>query len=120
MNGIRFQNTTNLKDYLKNSKCFEQIRMKTERLTKENQIEEFMFLGLRKTAGISKAEFQRKFGCSAEQIYKAVLKKWKEKGLLEENENRIWLTPQGILVSNIILADFLLEESEGENLILTK
>lgn len=71
-------------------------------------------------AGISKAEFQKKFGYTVEQIYKKVLEKWEKSKLLEEDENRIWLTQQGILVSNVILADFLLEESEEENLIFKK
>lgn len=120
INGIRLQNTTDFKNYLENSRYLERLYIKKEQLTKRSQIEEFMFLGLRKMAGISKAEFQKKFGYTVEQIYKKVLEKWEKSKLLEEDENRIWLTQQGILVSNVILADFLLEESEEENLIFEK
>ena len=44
-----------------------------------------------------------------DSIYGEAIRKWKKKGLLEEGEDRVWLTRGGIDVSNVILADFLLE-----------
>ena len=43
---------------------------------------EFMFLGLRMTRGISKAEFEWQFGSEIDAIYGDVLRKYKSMGLL--------------------------------------
>ncbi len=109
LNGVRFQNTTDFKSYQKKEKRLEERERGAERLTITNQMEEFLFLGLRKMAGVSKTEFQKRFGYSMDSIHGEVIRKWKKKGLLEEGEDRVWLTRGGIDVSNVILADFLLE-----------
>ena len=69
---------------------------------------EFMFLGLRMTKGVSKAEFLEGFGVPIESVYGKVLDKYKSVGLLEETEGRIFLTRAGIHVSNGVMAEFLL------------
>ena len=43
-------------------------------------MEEFMFLGLRMTEGISERQFERNFGCRIEDIYGSVLAKYKDDG----------------------------------------
>lgn len=67
---------------------------------------EFMFLGLRMTRGISKAEFERQFGSEIDAIYGDVLRKYKSMGLLLEENGRIFLSREGIHVSNSVMADF--------------
>ena len=79
-----------------------------QELTRQEQMEEFMFLGLRLTAGISRREFQEYFLTPIENIYGAELKKLKEEGLLICSEDRIYLTKRGIDVSNIVFEEFLL------------
>lgn len=79
-----------------------------QELTRQEQMEEFMFLGLRLTAGISQREFQECFQTPIENIYGNELKKLKEEGLLICSEDRIYLTKRGIDVSNMVLAEFLL------------
>ena len=49
---------------------------------------EFMFLGLRMTRGIAKAEFERQFGSEIDAIYRDVLRKYKSMGLLLEENGR--------------------------------
>lgn len=71
-------------------------------------MEEFMFLGLRMTQGISTAEFEEKFGKEIHAVYGGVLKKYEAMHLLQEHSGRLALTRDGISVSNVILADFLL------------
>ena len=68
---------------------------------------EFMFLGLRMTRGILKAEFERQFGSEIDAIYGDVLRKYKSMGLLLEENGRIFLSREGIHVSNSVMADFL-------------
>lgn len=109
MNGVRFRNPSDLEEYQKYKVNLEPYYIEVERLTLTNQMEEFMFLGLRRMDGISKREFKRRFGYFLESVYGEVIKKWEKEGFLEEAEDRIWLTQKGIDVSNVVLADFLFE-----------
>lgn len=105
----RFSNTSDFSFYLKNSGSPEKIREDRETLSLEAEMSEFMFLGLRMTEGVSKAEFLEGFGVPIENVYGKVLDKYKSMGLLEEKEGRIFLTREGIHVSNGVMAEFLLE-----------
>ena len=104
----RFANTQDMKKYLENSRNPEKIREKEPSLTREDEMAEFMFLGLRMTKGISKADFQRCFGCTIESVYGEVLEKYESMELLLEKDGRIFLSREGIHVSNSIMAEFLL------------
>lgn len=104
----RFANTADMKKYLENSRNPEKIREKEPSLTREDEMSEFMFLGLRMTKGISKADFQKCFGCTIESVYGEVLEKYESMGLLLEQDGRIFLSREGIHVSNSIMAEFLL------------
>ena len=104
----RFSNTSDMQEYLKNSSAPEKIRKNRELLTREDEMAEFMFLGLRMTQGVSKKEFQEYFGTVIENIYGEVLKKYKKQGLLLEESGRIFLSREGVHVSNAVMADFLL------------
>lgn len=104
----RFSNTSDFSLYLNNSGFPEKIRGDRETLSLEAEMSEFMFLGLRMTKGVSKAEFLEGFGVPIESVYGKVLDKYKSVGLLEETEGRIFLTRAGIHVSNGVMAEFLL------------
>ncbi len=104
----RFSNTTDPKKYSKNSSCPELIREKEPTLTREDEMAEFMFLGLRMTNGIAKADFCRNFDCTIESVYGKVLEKYEAMDLLREKDGRIFLSRQGIHVSNVIMSEFLL------------
>ncbi len=104
----RFSNTSDFSAYLKESGSPETIRENREILSLEDEMSEFMFLGLRMTEGVSKAEFLESFGTPIESVYGKVLDKYKNMGLLEEKEGRIFLTRAGIHVSNGVMAELLL------------
>ena len=104
----RFTNTRDMKIYLADSRNPEKIREKEPILTREDEMAEFMFLGLRMTDGISKADFEQRFGCVIESVYGGVLRKYKSMGLLLEGDGRIFLSRKGIHVSNVVMAEFLL------------
>lgn len=125
---IRFNNIHSLQEYLnrmnenhlqnahdnfseKESKKIEQdflgIRENVNSLTKNQQIEEFMFLGLRKTSGISKQDFLNRFDIPMDSIYKDVLDNLEKAKLIVTDKDRVRLTDYGIDVSNRVLAEFL-------------
>lgn len=103
----RFNNTRDIREYLQNSSEPDKIRREIEHLSDKEEQEEFMFLGLRMTGGISEKEFQNCFGKSLDSVYGKVLKKYSAMGFLEKNGSYWYFTRQGIHVSNQILADFL-------------
>ena len=113
---VRFSNTRNLKDYLgkylKNATVA--IKENRQELSVEEQMEEFMFLGLRMMRGVSAGKFSDLFGKTIEQVYPGSVEKYCRQGLLQKipeqgsGEVRIALTERGIDVSNVIMADFLL------------
>ena len=104
----RFSNTADRKKYLENSFSPELIREREPILSREEEMAEFMFLGLRMTEGVARTDFEQIFGCCIEQIYGDVLKKYESMGLLQEKNGRIFLSRAGIHVSNSVMADFLL------------
>ena len=104
----RFSNTADRTKYLENSFSPELIREREPILSREDEMAEFMFLGLRMTEGVARTDFEQIFGCCIEQIYGDVLKKYESMGLLQEKNGRIFLSRAGIHVSNSVMADFLL------------
>ena len=81
-----------------------------EHLERKAQIEEYMFLGLRMTEGISRQEFEQTFGLALDDIYGDVLRKHICDGLMEEPEPGTFrLTGRGVEISNRVLSDYLLD-----------
>lgn len=76
-------------------------------LSRQEQMEEFMFLGLRLMKGVEEAAFQKAFGESVDAVYGAVVSRLTKQGLLERAGGRLFLTPRGIDVSNVVFAEFL-------------
>lgn len=77
-------------------------------LTKNAQMEEFMFLGLRMTEGIQKNQFYQAFGFTVDHIYRDVVQKLSAQELLVDTTTSVYLTDKGIDLSNYALAQFLL------------
>ena len=81
-----------------------------EILSRENEMEEFMFLGLRKIQGVSEEKFLEMFETAMKDVYGDVISTMKEKDLLEEADGYVRLTEAGIDVSNYVMSEFLIEE----------
>ncbi|MBO5484125.1 MAG: oxygen-independent coproporphyrinogen III oxidase [Lachnospiraceae bacterium] len=115
----RFSNQTRIGEYKKYVQKLEQSERWTEwefaelsPVNRQMQMEEFMFLGLRMQQGISKKEFKRRFGVDIDIVYGDVFKRLFQDNLLAGDgfHDRIYLTNRGIDLSNMVLAEFLLEE----------
>lgn len=78
-----------------------------EKLSVEDQMEEFMFLGLRKTAGISPEDFRRSFDRNIMDVYGEKLIKLEKQGLIRNSGARISLTERGTDISNYVFSEFI-------------
>lgn len=106
---IRMSNTKDMKTYLERCTQPKTMREDVQFLEEPRQMEEFMFLGLRKTRGVSKKEFRRTFGREMDMVYEKALHKCLENGMLLEHKDRIFLSEEGTLLSNMVLSEFLFD-----------
>lgn len=84
------------------------IREDIQELSEQERMEEFMILGLRMTEGVSEVEFEKLFHIKIDQIYGDIFKKYCLGGFLRRERGRIFLSREGISVSNTILSEMLL------------
>ena len=104
---FRIANVPDLERYLAGSGLL--CGAETEEVTGKSYIFEYLMMGLRMTAGISKADFRTTFGREIADIIPETLSNWKERGLVSERENEVALTKQGLLLLNQFLLDALSE-----------
>ena len=110
INGKRLVNTIDIKDYIEKINKEESVVIEEYTYTLEDEIEEYMFMGLRLTSGINLLEFKSKFNKDIYSIYKNVIEKNIKRGLLVENNSNLLLTKKGIDLANDVMSDFILEK----------
>ena len=86
----------------------EQLCEDVQVLTKEEEMEEFFYLGLRRTAGVSEIDFVKRFSVDMHKIFGAVLEKQCKEGYLLHDNAHYRFTEVGVNLSNVLLAEFLL------------
>ena len=109
LEGRRFTNPADKKEYWQATRTSYQRYRATAPESQKERMEEYMFLGLRTARGVSREDFKKLFGCPFPREYERNLLELYRQGMVEQKEGRIYLTDQGIDVSNIILASFLLD-----------
>ena len=107
INETRLRNTDNLEYYIANASNPERLKKETEILTKTAQMEEYMFLGMRKTEGVSISRFAALFGKAMEYYYGKQIQKLQKDGLIQVKGDYMMLTKRGIDVSNHVLSEFI-------------
>lgn len=115
IDNVRYANTRDIYEYIngfpkvdtENRNLWSAIDS-SEVVSRNAQMEEFMFLGLRMIDGFHRDEFEAAFGVPIEGVYGETLKQLQQEELLLKQEGRIRLTEKGIDVSNYALSQFLL------------
>lgn len=103
VNGERFHNTCDFKKYI----SFEGLGEDREILTEKEKQEEFMFMGLRITEGISENVFKERFAKSIYDVYGSQIRELTLNKLLISDKERLYLSDRGIDVSNQIFEKFI-------------
>ncbi|MEL3974174.1 radical SAM family heme chaperone HemW [Rossellomorea oryzaecorticis] len=107
INGVRYSNYGPLKKYMDPINEGRLPTIQEHTVTREEMMEEEMFLGLRKVDGVSKAAFTEKFGCSIESVFKPSLEEMQNRKLLLVDDERVALTKQGRFLGNEVFQSFL-------------
>ena len=108
VDGVRYKNHGPIRHYLQAVEAGN-ARVQEEVLTLKEKMEEEMFLGLRKRAGVSKKRFEEKFGLSFEDQYGAVVSELTEQGLLVPDRDIVRMTKQGLFLGDTVAEKFILE-----------
>lgn len=88
--------------------CMDRGIASFERLDTAAEMEEFMFLGLRLTDGISPDDFEASFHRTLNDVYGDVIHKHIHDKTLIFHKNRLKLTTYGQDVANYVMSDFIL------------
>ena len=114
LEGCRFHNTSDFQSYVSahlddEAEFCQALRQDMEQLSVKSKMEEFMFLGLRLTRGVSVEGFITRFGQSIRNVYGGVIDKLEREGLLEHKNGYYHLTERGLDLSNYAMSLFLLD-----------
>lgn len=129
IDNVRYSNTRNLYDYMDGCKQIRELSYKdineietriegqwfgtnlhvsAESISRQAQMEEFMFLGLRMIKGITRVRFEECFSMPIEAVYRDTIEQLKKEELLIVKEGRVALTDKGLDLSNYAMAKFIL------------
>ena len=111
IDGYRLVNTSDINDYIKKINDNVSVVIDKYENSSEDEIEEFVFMGLRMVSGIDLLKFNKKFGVDINSIYKKVIEKNIKDGLLVVEKNKMFLTAKGMELSNSVMSDFILDKS---------
>lgn len=100
---IRYSNQKNIEKYIENPL----EHLTSHKVTEQEKLEEEIFLGFRKMNGINVVEINTKFNIDFRKKYAVQLKEYVDTKYLLETINGYRLSESGILVSNVILSEFL-------------
>ncbi len=107
INNLRYTNFADTKKYIdamnKSEKSYSEHKLSTN-----DKKSEFVFLGLRKSAGISIKRYNEKFKSDVFEDFGNIIQKYVESGYLILSEKSLRLAEKSYFISNEIFSDFIL------------
>ncbi|MCI1477362.1 MAG: radical SAM family heme chaperone HemW [Clostridium beijerinckii] len=104
----RSENMDNIKEYIKRINNKESVIEEIHVNDIKDDMEEFLFMGLRMIEGIKVEKFKERFNKDIYEVYGEIIEKNIKKGLLINNSGNLYLTSHGIEISNYVMSDFIL------------
>lgn len=110
ISGYRLVNTKDINDYINRINNNETTIIEKHKNSIEDEMEEFVFMGLRMLSGISLSKFKRKFGVDIKSIYGDIIEKNIKDNLLKVEDDFMYLTCKGVELSNVVMSEFILDK----------
>lgn len=108
VDGVRYKNHGPIRHYLSAVEAGN-ARITEEHLSQREQMEEEMFLGLRKKSGVCMARFEEKFGRSFDGLYGEIIRDLVQQGLMQIDGDRVRMTKRGLFLGDTVAERFILE-----------
>lgn len=114
--GERITNIKPLPSYVEKAQAASKPILQIDKIELREQIEEEMFLGLRKFKGYDQRIFKEKYGFPLQNLFGKQLTQLKKNNLILEERNHLKLTEQGMLLANRVFEEFMLDKGQLEKL----
>ncbi len=105
--GARWKNVASTEDYIRRMMAGEPVAQERRALTANVRGEDALFTGLRLTDGLDLARFAAVYDIDVWRRYGAALQPFVDAGLLCREPDRLWLTREGMLLANEVMAVFV-------------
>ncbi|WP_100372233.1 radical SAM family heme chaperone HemW [Bacillus sp. FJAT-45037] len=107
VNGVRNHNIGPISKYIQAIESGDLPYLQEHRVTKVEQIEEAMFMGLRKLAGVNLSTLSTRYNVDLKEVYRDQITNLTKRGLLEQDGDVLRLTDDGLLLANEVFEQFL-------------
>jgi putative oxygen-independent coproporphyrinogen III oxidase len=107
VNGFRNANAGPLNKYIKLVRDDQLPSVESHKVSKQEAMEEELFLGLRKAEGVLKSAFLSKYNLSIDDTFRKEIRYHVQNGLLEEDESSVRLTDKGFFLGNEVFQTFI-------------
>lgn len=108
LDGERQENIRTIEGYIRKMETEGSAAVREHQNTFQEDVEEYVFMGMRMLRGIHKPGFEERFGVTMESLYQEAIDRHVSEGLLVNSEDHLSFTDKGIEFSNHVLSDFLL------------
>lgn len=105
--GLRWKNMSGTEDYVQRIIAGESPALDRQCLSRQAQVEEALFMGMRLTDGIDRGWFRARFGADPWDRYGQELSPYIQSGQVWHRDGRFGLTRDGMLVANTVLEVFV-------------
>jgi len=104
---IRYSNTDDLELYIQSWHTCKPAYASWDPVSRDQAMDEMMFLGLRLIDGVELNRFYQRFHCSVHDVYGMEIARLKSRGLVEETGGHLKLTPRGRSLGNMVFSAFV-------------
>jgi len=105
--GVRWKNVSGTEDYVARVGAHAELATDVRTLTRDEQVSEALFTGLRLVEGVSLSDVRDRYGLDVWNRYGSELQPFVDEGLLEHAAGRLSLTRQGMLLAHEVMMVFV-------------
>ena len=107
LNGVRYYNHGPVHHYLKQTRQQLKPIIDQTKLSKNEQMEEHLFLALRTVDGMNLNAFEQRYGERAEHLFHDFFQTQAQRGLLVQTAERVQLTTRGLFLADTVFRDLI-------------